>query len=1040
MLKGSLTIKGTPIPLWGYDLRSEMHLAIDVGGLVIPFVTAPAFVEVPEGTPENVVEILTVLCTQLWEIKMSAETSPHTGEGSVRNFEDFSMNTGALASVSRQLHQHMSVDLSSVDFVEVPDLPNRGTGTRRISLKPRPVVRFPDTPSRPLLTVDEVIAAHPSRNFEWLRGRNYQIATKSNFIDIARQILAHDGVVAFDTETTGLDINFQSITQDWNSSNVTGLVFSIEESQGWYFPLNHTGEGIPNICAPDEVPMVMDKVFRPILERKPLVTFNGSFDSKVAMMFGIQCHIHYDVMLAYILSDFWREGGVPDPDRPSVRTSSLKALTRHFLERDSLELGMFIPGYSSMARAKQAEAFRGLFLQLPYESVRLYACADTDNTLALYNKFQELGIVEKYGAKGTLALETNIVNAVAYNEFFGIHYDADSLDTLDAELAAKEESAYAKAFAIAGEHFNPNSSQQKSKIMYERLGYPVKEYTATGNPSTGKNALAALMAERVIDADGNETFKYPFAAALQEYSDAAQIRKSFIKSAHDEATPDGFMFSSIRQSIETGRMATTKPNIQGMSEEVKPYFTPRQDYYMMNFDFSSVESRIMASMAKEDHLIEFFNDPIKDYHRFQGSMLFDLPYARVTPKLRKQAKAFNFGIPYGKGVWSLAKDLFGESNRENEAKAQVLYDKYFSIQPKVKQFFEDSYAFVDQNEYIPTQFGRRRYFNIDKLASTPNGGYNYQKGVKAARRMAGNHRIQGTAADLYKMGLQNFYNILKERGWLGKVLLTAYVHDECNMEVHKTINPVEMVRELTRAFMIKIPGWTPLYMGMGFGYSWYQAKSQDLPVGVQDYMMERGYNWDGDLDKFIAWSEDLRREYMKYRVDQYLLDPSSRGVEMDSDIDDFIHVMYPEFPEGTHPALGKYLEATGLELGITPEDLESVFLDPTKEPEPTPTASNQVPSTPEVNPDDVMGINHLEKIRHMGVMWGPNPNSITVYVPEEHENLIVRAIEANPGDLDLYLVLPGNDSQAPRAVQASVQVSESLFYYLLKFYKKVLDD
>lgn len=711
-------------------------------------------------------------------------------------------------------------------------------------------------------TFEQICETNPDKNFDWLKDSSYVIATPDTYQDICRQIMKHPGVVAFDTETTGLNINFKSLTGE--GDQLVGMVFSIQEGQSWYFPIAHES-GIDNICSKEDVPSVIEKFFKPILEKKNIVTFNGYFDAKVMLIYGIVCNIFADVLTMYRLTYANITGGVQVGNRLVM---NLKALTKEYLHRDSLELNMFVPG----KWGENAMTFQ----YMPYESVRLYACADTDNTLALYNLFMGKRALEEFGATQTFKIENAFAPVLAYSEFYGIHVDSENIDRLEVEIAQEEETLKQQMVEIAGRDFNPRSSRDLASILYEELGYPCKVMTEKGAKSTSKEAIKDLKSYK--NPDGSS--KYPFADLLQQFRDISNIRSGLIKSFRENGTPDGYMFTKIEPMLATGRMSTSNPNIQGMSGTVKKYFTPREGYYMMNFDFSSIEYRILACVGGEPDLIEFFKDPIRDYHRRQASVLFGVPYEEVTPDLRKIAKPFNFALPYGKGDRNLGKDLFGEVSEENTRKAADLRKKYFAGQPHIEKFFDQAKKEARENNYVATFFGRRRYFDPVKL-----GNGNIQAGYAAMMRQAGNHKIQGCAADLYKSGMTNLFQAMRHEDWLGKVLLTAFVHDECNIEVHNSIAPWEILEVALGSIMIEIDNWCPLYVGVGFGTNWKQAKSMDLPVKVQRQLVDEEHEpWDGNINKYVDYIEAKRLQYLIDFVTDYVTDSNNWGKIIDPDV------------------------------------------------------------------------------------------------------------------------------------------------------------
>lgn len=698
------------------------------------------------------------------------------------------------------------------------------------------------------------ILAEDSR-FSWLLEQDYKIVSPEMAREVCQTLLNHDGVIAFDAETTGLHVNFLGVDE------IVGLVFSRQEGESFYFPLRHNA--IENVCAEDELDDFMVNLIKPILQQKSVVTFNGTFDSKTVFPWGIIVNIVGDVQLLYRLT-------YQHVERLQPNQLALECMADTYLGRSSLELSMFLP---EELQGKKNSWELANFADLPYESVRLYACADTDNTLALYNQLMERHAVEEFGAKKTSQIEHSMMKVIAYNEYFGTHFDEGALPKLKADVAQQLEVWTNKLYEIVGYSFNPSSSKQLAQALFEDLGYPCKTFTDKGSPSTSQTVIKDL---------ARDPEKYPAAPILLEIKQLQALQRTFIKQIEKDNQKE-FVFASIDPLLETGRMSTSKPNIQGMAGFVKQYFTPRDGYYTFNFDFSSVEYRILASMSGEKDLIDFFQDPIRDYHRRQASVLFGIPYSQVTSKERKMAKPLNFGIPYGKGDPSLGADIFGTMSEENTRKAADLRERYFAGQPHVRQFFDTAKLEAQEQGWVQTYFGRRRYLDPVRL-----GGGDYNRGLGKAMRAAGNHKIQGTAADLYKIGMIRLYQEIVNRGWWGKVLLTAMVHDECNLEVHCSIDPKELLEVVLKSVMVDLPDWCPLYIGCGWGNNWYEAKSEDLNAGTQQLILQSPYTWDGNLEKWVAHCEELRKLYMANRVIEYINDPSTDHSSIDPDMLDFV--------------------------------------------------------------------------------------------------------------------------------------------------------
>lgn len=692
--------------------------------------------------------------------------------------------------------------------------------------------------------LDQIITNNPKKSFSWLKNQNYHIVGPDNFKEVCRKLYKHDGVLAFDTETTGLNITFRS--SEGIGDTLVGMVFSISEGESYYFPV--AMNSMPNIAEPSEIDYVIEAYFKPILEKKQLVGHNISFDWKVMHIYGINCNFVFDTLTATRLS-LWND----DTSFPL----SLKGASQRILGRDSLELDDFVPS------GKWNDDYS--FADLGYEETKLYACADGDNTLALYNFFMENDILRKYGAEKVNQIEVLFSHAIGYSEYYGMYADPESVDKLESELQEQRDILLKELYELAGGEFNPNSPKQLISIIYDKLGVPVSKLTASGNPSTDKAHLKALAG--TVTESGEP--KYPFVAKLLEYRKVNQLLTTFIGPFHKESN-DGFFHASVRQFLETGRVSISGPNYQSFNDPVKKYIVPRTGFYMFDSDFSSIEYRVLVSIAGETSLIEQFYDPDFDYHRRMAALLHGVPYEKVTPALRSQSKGLNFGIPYGMSIKGLASRMFGEDDPAANTKAGTLYHKYFDVQPKVREFFDREKDLATSQWFNSTFFGRRRYYN---------------KNLNRAdriRRQAGNHPIQGTAADLYKMGIGRLFTAISERGLLGKILISAFVHDEVVIEAHNSINPAELLSLVRECLMVEIEGWCPLYIGAGFGMSWLDAKKTELPVQVQDDIVSSGKIdwWVGDGAGLVDWENSIIDEYKVKRINEYLANPENHDKPM----------------------------------------------------------------------------------------------------------------------------------------------------------------
>ena len=638
----------------------------------------------------------------------------------------FECEEGYLGTVSLKLGEicalHLKtkdfeIDLDQNNFVEeevfyaIKDATPKGIRFNYeylgFDVKP-PVIVKSNSSSGFYTSLSEIIQNHPDREFSWLLENKYIIVSDDILDEVCSKIMNHDGYVYYDTETSGLNITFKSRLGADQGDQLVGVVLSINDGESYYFPTQM--KSIPNLCNGDHF-YFMEHYMKPILEGKDLVAHNMSFDWKVAYIYDINANIVHDTMALYKLTVGAEKKNFP---------VGLKELAHLFLMRDSLELSDLVVddswGISDVR-----------FWDLPYELVRLYACADTDNTKGLLDNALKNELLQKYNATRVYEIEIAFSYAVAYQEFYGHKINTDNLESLHKDIDEGLKRNMKKMVEIVGYEFNPNSPPQLLRIMYEELGIPAQISRKTGRPTTDKDALNYLA--ELTDIEGN--VKYPFVAYLKEYRVYEGVRK-IIDKFPELATKDGYLFSDVMQyGTTTGRVSIKAPNYQSYNDPVKKNIVPRPGFWMFDTDYSSVEYRVLGNMAHNQMIKDGFKDPDFDYHAYQASRMYNVPYASVTKKLRKAAKGINFGLPYGMGDESLGIRVFGEKSPENTRKAANLRAKYFKGQEDIRDFFEATRSMGVNKGYTETYFNRRRYYRRSDFS------------VNAIRRQAGNQVIQG---------------------------------------------------------------------------------------------------------------------------------------------------------------------------------------------------------------------------------------------------------------------------------------------------------
>lgn len=702
-----------------------------------------------------------------------------------------------------------------------------------------------------LLSLQEIIERNPHKDYAWLHGRKYYVVKTIEEVErVCNMIWNHKGIVAFDTETTGLNISVKSRVGE--GDRLVGMVFSIKPGEAFYFPVAH--KHIDNICTPADESFIIEKYFKPILEKKDIICHNGSFDWKVMHIYEICINLKEDTYILFKVTAWNDNRGME---------LNLKALTRNILHRDSFELSDFVHGKFGSNSIT--------FSDFDEESAKYYACPDTDNLIELRQEAENAKLLDLYGARKIYQIEVAFSIVIAYQEFYGHCVDVSKLEDLVSELDKTMEKSYKDMVSMVGVDFNPNSSKDINRMMYEILGIPVIARTATGAPSTNKKVKEQLASEE--NPDGSP--KYPFVLALQEYSDASKLKSNFTASADKFASADGLMFSQVEQFLETGRVSTKDPNYQSYSKVVKKYIVPRTGYYALDADYSSVEARIMCGMAGCKDVVERMKDPDMDYHTLKASQMYGIPYSAVTHEQRQISKGVNFGLLYGMGKRSLALRLYKSDSPSSQWKAENQMKLYFTGMEELDGFIKRSRAQGVRDNFSTTYFGRRRYYDPRKTQRD------------RIERQSCNARIQGTAADLYKVGMIRMFNQILKRGWVGRVLISAFVHDECYLEVHKSIDPFIILGVLRESMMVQLEGWSPLFISCGYGENWYEAKSMEVPIQVQEMLIsEMGESgaewWDGNTRELCNYVTKRINDYEKGRVVSYLTSEENRGAVVEA--------------------------------------------------------------------------------------------------------------------------------------------------------------
>ena len=360
-------------------------------------------------------------------------------------------------------------------------------------------------------------------------------------------------------------------------------------------------------------------------------------------------------------------------------------------------------------------------------------------------------------------IELPTLGALADMELVGVAISHEKLSAFSSELAARADDIATRAYAEIDREVNLGSPKQLQEVLFEQLQLPKTRKTKTGY-STDAAVLADLQ----------ESNPHPFLDLLLQHREATKLRQ-IIESLDVAIGPDGRAHTTYLQTgSQTGRLSSTDPNLQNIpirneeSHRIRAAFEVGEGYEtLLTADYSQIEMRIMAHLSGDEGLIEAFNSG-EDLHRFVGSRVFGVAPADVTPAMRTKVKAMSYGLVYGLSAFGLSKQL-----RIDQSEAKLLMTEYFARFGAVRDYLRESVAQARVDGYTETIFGRRRPF--PDLAS-PNRVLR-----ENAERAALNAPIQGSAADIMKLGLLHIHDQLITDGLRSRVLLQ--IHDELVVEV-----------------------------------------------------------------------------------------------------------------------------------------------------------------------------------------------------------------------------------------------------------------
>ena len=398
-------------------------------------------------------------------------------------------------------------------------------------------------------------------------------------------------------------------------------------------------------------------------------------------------------------------------------------------------------------------------------------------------------------------IEIPLADVLAKMENIGFGVDRQGIEDYGKMLSAQIKSLEESIYESAGTTFNINSPKQLGKVLFEDLKLPCKKKTKSGY-STNAEVLEGLR------------YEHPVVEMVLSYRTLAKLNSTYCEGLLKVIADDGRIHSSFNQTeTRTGRISSTEPNLQNipvrteLGREMRKFFCAKEGWVLVDADYSQIELRVLAHIANDKNMIEAFKNN-DDIHAITASQVFNLPLDMVTPVMRSRAKAVNFGIVYGIGAFSLAKDI-GVTNKEASQYIKNYLAHYSGVDEYMKKVVEKAKL----DGYVETMFGRRRY-----LPELTSGKHMLRAfGERVARNMP----IQGTAADIIKIAMVKVNERIKKEGLQSRLILQ--VHDELIVEAPQDESlKVAMLlqEEMENAVQLAVP----LTADAAVGKTWYDAK------------------------------------------------------------------------------------------------------------------------------------------------------------------------------------------------------------------------
>ena len=437
-----------------------------------------------------------------------------------------------------------------------------------------------------------------------------------------------------------------------------------------------------------------------------------------------------------------------------------------------------------------------------YKAAAAFTCTDYPDAGRLADLFAKMKAEITACGEDPLynEIEFPLAQVLADMTRIGMLVDRDGIDQFGVKLRSELEQVLTRIHMETGSaSFNPNSTKQLGEMLFVTMGLPHGKKTQRGW-STDAETLEALR-------------DYPLVEDILQYRAYQKLNSTYVEGLLKVIGEDGRIHTTFNQTeARTGRLSSDNPNLQNipirteLGSQLRAYFIAKPGCVLVDADYSQIELRILAHVTGDEHMQQAFRSG-QDIHRSTAARIYGIPQGEVTPRLRSSAKAINFGIMYGKGAYSLSKDI-GVTVKE----ADAFLKNYLAAFPSVSSYMDKTIADARANGYVSTLFGRRR-----ALPELNSNSHNIRA---SGERMARNTPIQGTAADVIKLAMVRVWKRLRDEKMESRLILT--VHDELIVEAPEA--EAEKAAQILREEMEGCVHYAvPLSTDVHTGKNWLEA-------------------------------------------------------------------------------------------------------------------------------------------------------------------------------------------------------------------------